>query len=255
MTTVEKFSWRRRSAGDPGPDFPTFGLGRRLLYLRRDFGPKAPIIFAGLGQLERSDRQGKGNRQSGFTLKLGGGPDLFIRHAHRGGMIRHLLKDIHLGLHPRPVRELAVAVEAQRRGIPVAEPVGAVVEWIAPIAYRGAFLTRAMSGLTLWELIRTDEDAYVRAHVLEEARRAIDTMHQLGLFHADLNLHNLFITQSRESFVVAILDLDKSKLFRAAVPAGLRRRNFNRLFRSARKLDPDGRFLDARDRGADRNVR
>lgn len=246
MTTAEKFAWRRRAAGEPGPDFPTFGLGHRLLYLRRDFSSQVPIIFTGLGQLESSGSQGKGNRQSGFTLKLSGGPDLFVRHAHRGGMIRHLLKDIHVGLHPRPVRELAVAAEAQRRGIPVAEPVGAVVDWLAPMAYRGAFLTRAMSGLTLWELIRTDDDAYVRAHVLEQARRAIDTMHQLGLFHADLNLHNLFVTQSRDSFAVAILDLDRSRLFRTAVPPGLRRRNFSRLLRSARKLDPDGRFLDAR---------
>ena len=246
MTPVERNRRNPRIGNEAGPDFPTFGLGGRLLYLRRDFTPKVPLVFAGLDQLERPDGVGKGNRQSGFTLKLAGGPDLFIRRARRGGLIRHALRDVYLGFHPRPLRELALAVEAQRRGIAVAEPIGAMVEWIAPMAYRGAFITRAMSGMTLWDFIRADDDAFVRAHVLEEARRAIDRMHQLGLFHADLNLHNLFITKSRESFVAAILDLDKATLYRTAVPAGLRRRNFDRLSRSARKLDPDGHFLDAR---------
>jgi tRNA A-37 threonylcarbamoyl transferase component Bud32 len=143
------------------------------------------------------------------------------------------------------VCELAIAAEAQRRGIPVAEPVGAMVEWVAPVMYRGFFLTRALSGMTLWDFLRTDDDPYVRAHVFEEVRHAIDTMHRLGLFHADLNLHNLFITQSRESLAAIILDLDKARLFRRPVPARLCRRNFARLRRSVRKLDPEGRYLDA----------
>jgi hypothetical protein len=233
-----------RSLPDPGPDFPTFGLGRRLLYMRRDFTSNVPMIFARLGEIDRSAVEGAGNRKSGFALKLESGPELYARRALRGGLVRFLLNDIYVGLRPRPVRELAIAAEAQRRGIAVAEPLGAMVEWIAPGAYRGIFLTRAMMGMTLWDFIRTDDDAYVRTHVLEQSRRAIDTMHQLGLFHADLNLQNLFVTKSGESFMIVILDLDKAKLFDTAVSSGLRKRNLARLRRSARKLDPEGRYLD-----------
>ncbi len=99
--------------------------------------------------------------------------------------------------------------------------------------------------MTLWEFVKTDDDPTVRVHVLEQARTAIDTMHAKGLFHADLNLHNLLVTQARESFTVIVIDLDKSRLFDAPVPAAMRRANATRLLRSARKLDPSGQFLDA----------
>jgi tRNA A-37 threonylcarbamoyl transferase component Bud32 len=79
---------------------------------------------------------------------------------------------------------------------------------------------------------------------LGQARQAIDKMHRLGLFHADLNLHNLFVTQSRDSFAIAILDLDQARLFAAPVSSAMRARNLARLQRSARKLDPGGRYLD-----------
>jgi hypothetical protein len=233
-----------RAVRDPGPDFPTFGMGRQLLYLRRGISHKAPAIFAQLNGLKASPDTGVGHRQSGFRLKLEGGPDLFARRARRGGLMRFISNDLYFGFYPRPVCELAIAAEAQRRGIPVAEPVGALVEWVAPVLYRGLFLTRALPGMTLWDFVRTDDDPNVRVHVFEEVRHAIDTMHRLGLCHTDLNLHNLFITHSRESLVAIILDLDKARLFRLTVPTRLRRRSFARLRRSVRKLDPEGRYVD-----------
>jgi tRNA A-37 threonylcarbamoyl transferase component Bud32 len=100
-------------------------------------------------------------------------------------------------------------------------------------------------GMTLWEFVKTDDDPTVRRHVLEQVRAAIDIMHSKGLFHADLNLHNLLVTQARESFTVIIIDLDKSRLFDAPLSVAMRHANAARLIRSARKLDPSGKFLDA----------
>ena len=142
------------------------------------------------------------------------------------------------------MRELTIANEARLRGIPIAEPLGVVIEAVAPGFYRSAFLTRALSGMTLWEFLRADDDAVVRAHVVELARRAIDTMHDAGLLHADLNLHNLFVSNSGERMTAVILDLDKAQLFNGPVPGAQRHANFARLARSARKLDPDRRYLD-----------
>jgi hypothetical protein len=99
--------------------------------------------------------------------------------------------------------------------------------------------------MTLWEFLSTDDDPLVRAHVLTQARHAIERIHQGGLFHADLNLHNLFVTHSGESFTVVILDLDKARLYPGPLPVRLRQDNFHRLLRSARKPDPAGRLLDA----------
>jgi tRNA A-37 threonylcarbamoyl transferase component Bud32 len=227
------------------PNFSTIRIGSRELVIHRDIAPHTAQIMQKLGALSSVAGTGAGNRQSAYRLSLDGGIELFARQSRRGGMIGSILSDIYVGISPRPLNELAVTVEARRRGIPVAEPMGAMVEWIGPALYRGFFLTRALRGMTLWEFVKTDDDQTVRIHVLGQARAAIDLMHDKGLFHADLNLHNLLVMQTQESFRVIVIDLDKSRLFDAPVSAAMRRANLARLMRSARKLDPAGKFLDA----------
>jgi len=176
-------------------------------------------------------------------LPLADGTDLFARINRRGGLLRQVLRDVYVGTGNRPTRELAVAAEARRRGIPVPEPIGIIIEWVGPLVYRSIFLTRGLTGMTLWEFLRTDDDAIVNTHIIVQVRQTIDGMHQRRLFHADLNLHNLFITKAHESFAVAILDLDKGQLFDPPLPPSMRARNFARLRRSALKLDPDRYYL------------
>jgi hypothetical protein len=197
-----------------------------------------------MAELRRTIASGAGNRGSGFPLKLDGGPELFVRHGQRGGFARFLTRDLYFGASNRPLRELAVANEARLRGIPIAEPLGVMIEAVVPSFYRSAFITRALSGMTLWEFLRADDDPTVRMHVAELARHAIDTMHNGGLLHADLNLHNLFVSKAGERLIVVLLDLDKAQLFAQSVTSSRRRINFERLARSARKLDPDQRYLD-----------
>jgi hypothetical protein len=237
---------KRGFPADPGPDFPHFGLGKRMLYIRRDLAPQATAIFAGLAQLNRVASSGAGNRGGGFPLELDGGPGLFVRRGRRGGFARFVSSDIYFGAGARPLRELAIANEARLRGVPIAEPLGVLIETVAPGFYRSAFITRALNGMTLWEFLRADDDAVVRAHVIELARRALDTMHEAGLLHADLNLQNLFVSNAGERMTVVILDLDKAQLFNGPVPAARRRANFARLKRSANKLDAERRYLDAK---------
>ena len=239
MRPPSQMKWRS------DPNFSTFKIGRRELVIHRDIAPQAAQIMQKLGELTSAVEAGAGNRQSAHRMYLDGGLELFARRGRRGGLIASILNDVYVGMTPRPLNELAVTVEAMRRGIPVAEPMGAMVEWIGPALYRGVFLTRAVRGMTLWEFVKTDDDPTVRHHVLEQARTAIDIMHSKGLFHADLNLHNLLVTQARDSFTVIIIDLDKSRLFDAPLSVAMRHANAARVIRSARKLDPSGKFLDA----------
>lgn len=231
--------------------FSRISAGFYQLYLREDLAPYASELATALDQLGAAGssgigKPGAGNRGGGFRLALPGGPDLFVRRARRGGAIRLLLDDLYFGLHPRPLDELSVAVEAARRGVPLAEPIGAAVRWVVPgLFYRGFFITRAAAGMTLWEFLRTDDDPSVRAHVLQRAREAIETMLRNGLEHPDLNLDNLFVTPRGESFAVIILDLDKARLHDRPISGAARRRIAARLMRSARKLDPRGRFIDS----------
>ncbi len=230
-------------------EFSRIPAGPYQLYLRADLAPHAAALATALSELGAASStdtgsRGAGNRGGGFRLTLPGGPDLFVRRSRRGGAMRLLLDDLYFGLHPRPLGELWVTAEAARRGVPLAEPMGAAVRWIAPGLYRGFFITRAAAGMTLWEFLRTDDDASVRAHVLDRAREAIETMLRAGLHHPDLNLENLFVTPHGESFTVIILDLDKARLYDRSVSGAARRRIAARLARSARKLDPHGRLLD-----------
>ena len=231
-------------------EFSRISAGPYQLYLRADLAPHADALAAALGKLGAANsietaNRGAGNRGGGFKLVLPGGPELFVRHTRRGGAMRRVLDDLYFGFHPRPLSELRVTAEAARRGVPLAEPIGAAVRWVVPGLYRGFFITRAASGMTLWEFLRTDDDPSVRAHVLERAREAIETMLREGLHHPDLNLHNLFVTPHGESFAIIILDLDKARLRDRPVSGAARRRIAARLLRSAHKLDPHGRFLDS----------
>jgi 3-deoxy-D-manno-octulosonic acid kinase len=238
MRPKSQMQWRE------DPDFARIELGRRVLLVHRDILEHAADIAVRLAAL--GSESGAGNRASAFRLSLAGGLELVARRSTRGGMMRYFTRRTFLGTEPRPFRELRDTVDARRRGVAVAEPVAAMAEWIAPAVYRGYFLTRAIAGMTLWEFMRTDDDLAVREHVLMKARAAIVTMHDRGVLHADLNLHNLMVTQAGESFAVVILDLDKARLSEHPVSAQGRRANARRLLRSARKLDPRGKFFDRR---------
>ncbi len=229
---------------NPGPEFEKLGGERRLVYLHRDLVGCAPALLARLDELCGAGRTGgAGRRASGFRLSVEGAPELFVRVSRRGGMVRFLLDDLYFGFRPRPVRELALTVEARRRGAPAVEPMGAVVAPLAPGIYRGMLVTRALAGMTLWEFVRADDEPQVREYVVRLARRSVDAMHRAGLFHADLNLNNLFVETGREALAVTILDLDKARLLNRPLPPAMRRRNLRRLRRSIRKLDPEQRYF------------
>src|SRR5580658_838619 len=131
----------------PDPNFSTFRIARRELVIHRDIAPQAAQIVQKLGELTSTVEAGAGNRQSAFRMDLADGLEIFARRGRRGGMIASMLSDVYVGMTPRPLTELAVTIEAMRRGIPVAEPMGAMIEWIAPVLYRGFFLTRAVPGM------------------------------------------------------------------------------------------------------------
>lgn len=231
---------RERANPSSAPGFTVFRASGRILYLRDDLAVEAPLIFDRLSEIVRTSAAGAGNRRSGFRLDINSQLSLFVRRSFRGGLMRLVNRDVYFGFRPRPLRELAIAIQATRRAIPIAEPLGALVQPLTAGIYRGAMITRALGGMTLWEFIETDDDTFVRSHILEEAARSIATMHRGGLFHADLNLHNLFVTRQGDSFAVVILDLDRAKLYPPPLKAELRQRNLQRLARSARKLDSDG---------------
>jgi len=227
----------------PGPDFIKSQVGRKVAYLHREIAAFAPEILVEIDRTLRSGKKGAGNRESGYPISVEGAPKLFVRRSMRGGLMR-FLGDRYVGFVPRMVYELNLVTEARNRGVSVPEPMGAIVEKVSPAIYRGAVITKAIPGMTMWEFVKVETDPRSLGHVVRMARYSIDTMHEQGLLHDDLNLHNLYVSMAGDGFTVVILDFDKAKLSSREVPRLQRKRNLKRLAESSRKLDPTRRYLD-----------
>jgi len=221
--------------------FAPTSIGRNTMYLHRSISNHAEAISR--HPLLTGRAKGTGNRRSAVRLDIAGLPPMFARRSRRGGLMRFVVSDLYAGVMPRPFNELMVTAGAHQQGLPVVEPMGASVEKAGPMLYRGWFLTRAMEGRTLWNLLLSSGAQRIRRSALEQARAAIDRMHDGGLYHADLNFHNLFLCEGEQPPRVIVLDLDRARLYPAALTASLRRANFRRLARSARRLARAGAAL------------
>jgi 3-deoxy-D-manno-octulosonic acid kinase len=166
-----------------------------------------------------------------------------VRPYRRGGLPARLLHDTYFGWNPRPFRELCVMATLQQRGAPVVEVYGAAVVWRIPACYRGWLATRYVDGArTLWEWVSTAPSATAGAPVFRNIGRAIRRLHECGARHPDLNANNILVSPAAG---VLFIDFDRARL--AAGDGIAPARDLDRLWRSLRKLDPEGRHLTAAD--------
>ncbi len=184
------------------------------------------------------------------SLRLENGDRLLIRSYRHGGLLRHVTGDFFFTWPPRPFRELVVTEEARRRGIETPEIFGAGIERVWGPFYRGWLATRELEGgRDLWAALQSglfggaDRGSWLRA-----VARSLKQMHRQGLYHGDLNLKNILIQRGESGdFLSYIIDLDQATLFLGEVPPEKAQKNLKRLLQSARKLDPEKRFLSQRD--------
>lgn len=157
-----------------------------------------------------------------------------IRRFRRGGLVRHVLHDGYL-LDNRPLRELRVHCHCHAAGLPVPEPLGACWRWRGPFV-RGAIATRRIDASELAGILRGDGD---HAALLTAAGRVIRRMHDAGVLHADLQVHNILASDNE----VWLLDFDRA---RAVGRAGrvARASNLLRLRRSVEKAGLPSRMFD-----------
>jgi len=155
-----------------------------------------------------------------------------LRHYRRGGLPAKLVSDLYLwpGLAlTRPWREWQLLSELHALGLPVPRPVAARVTR-AFLGYRGDLITRRIpAARSLAELIRD------RAGIpWREIGACIRRFHAAGVWHADLNAHNILVDQET---AVWLIDFDRGERRRPA--PGWQQANLERLSRSLRKLGVD----------------
>lgn len=164
-------------------------------------------------------------------LILRGGKVVYVRKYLRGGLMRFLVRDLYLVRPPRPVRELEATETARAAGCRVPIVHAIAVEESGPF-YRGWIVTSAIDEARSYIDVFAAADEAGRGVLLSAAGAAIRRLHNAGVYHPDLNGHNLLLDAAGE---VAVIDFD-----RAAIAApGLHRlaeKGRDRFWRSLQKL-------------------
>jgi len=183
----------------------------------------------------RGQAQGRGTT---YFITIAGKLDCVLRHYRRGGWVARLTEDKYYwtGLNQtRAWREWHLLRTMLERHLPVPHPVAAHVKR-SGLFYTADIITQQIpSTHSLAALLGKDEmsDALWR-----RLGKTIRQFHQHGIYHADLNAHNILIDE-REQFY--LIDFDKGEQ-RVLSPAW-QQANIDRLQRSLNKLkqqNPNG---------------
>ncbi len=169
-----------------------------------------------------------------------------LRHYYRGGLVAKLSRDQYIwrGLEQtRPYREMGILQQLAIHDAPVALPFAARVTRHG-LRYRADIITCAIAGA------QTLVQRLVKGAMPEGSWRdvgaAIAAVHATGVYHADLNAHNILFDSNEQVFII---DFDKAQLLgathaKAAEKSGeqlasddrqWRDKNLQRLQRSLRK--------------------
>ena len=181
-----------------------------------------------------------GGRGGAHRLVLPGGKTVFLRKYLRGGFARHIVRDLYLLRPERPLLELLVTEAARAAGCPVPHVLAVCIEE-APIGYRGWLVTEEIEGARPLIDVLAEREQARGARLLAKTADAIRGLHAAGVYHVDLNGHNVLVGPSdRISFV----DFDRAYLGPPSRP-GRTEAALARLRRSLAKLSAErGLALD-----------
>ncbi len=162
--------------------------------------------------------------------------DYALRHYRRGGVLAKLVSDHYLwfGLsRTRPWREWTLLSWMCERGLPVPRPVAAQVireEW----RYRADLLTLMLPQCT--PLAGCLRDKALSDGQWAKIGRCIRRFHEAGIFHADLNAHNVLLDEQGE---VYLIDFDRG--CRLPEADNWKEANLSRLLRSLYKVTKEAK--------------
>lgn len=182
-----------------------------------DFDPRNPGLGAQAVQA--------GGRQSAWYINTAAGPAV-LRHYRRGGLIAKLIRDRYLWLgwrRSRAWRELVIMQYLRQADAPVPQPLAAAT-WHDGLSYQAAIMIQRIPD------VQTLAQAVEQAP-LKQVAKAILAVHDAGVWHADLNAHNILIDKQQQVFII---DFDRAQ--RRTMKLKQRKNNLNRLRRSLIKV-------------------
>lgn len=157
-----------------------------------------------------------------------GGVDWFLRHYRRGGLIGKLLHDQYLwtgAAKTRVVQEINITHQLEQMGLPAPKVVGGRL-LRSGLLYRADLITEALP----CESSMADALSALTTAQWQAIGRCVGEFHKQGLWHADLNAHNIQLAGEK----VWVIDFDRAQ-FKAPTTAW-QQANIDRLWRSVCKI-------------------
>ncbi len=160
--------------------------------------------------------------------------NMVLRHYYRGGLVRHFSKDsfIYTGLqNTRAVQEFNLLLQMWELGLPVPKPLAVQVSKKNLFWYNNSILIERISDAKdAFNLLRLKPLAPT---VWKEMGKVIRRFHDHEVFHADLNIHNILISNQQD---ITLIDFDRCS-FRKEKQSNKewKQQNLSRLKRSLEK--------------------
>jgi len=193
-----------------------------------------PKYWAARHELDGTAR----GRGTVLFIKSRDGKRYVLRHYRRGGLLAGIAGDRYAwrgAESTRPFAEWQLTYSLHRAGLPVPAPIAARYCQRGS-SYTGDIITERLAVVgSLAECLRTDALALLTWIAIG---RCIRRFHDLGVCHADLNAHNVLLSEDG----VYLVDFDRCQL---RAPGMWRDANVVRLRRSLDKISwglPAGRF-------------
>lgn len=167
----------------------------------------------------------EGGRNAAWYIRCEGREGV-LRHYRRGGWVARVSHDRYLWTGIRGVRslnEFDILRSLYEAGLPVPRPYAAVY-WKQGLGYRAAIIVERIPDVRPLASAFQDADS-------EQVARSIYTMHEQGVWHADLNAYNVLLDPEGRAWLV---DFDKAR--RTTLSLERRSANLLRLRRSLAKV-------------------
>lgn len=188
-----------------------------------------------------SDPALSGGRGGVRIVAAGALGEAVVRPFRRGGLVEAFNRRRYF-LGDRALAELVSTHRLRRRGAPVPEALAAVRSGMRP-GYEACLVTRRIPKAPTAAAALATASGPARERVLTSAGRAIRRLHEAGGVHADLNAHNILVSERGEGPAI-VIDLDRAVVLAGPVPERKRRANLRRLRRSLQKLGLESALAD-----------
>jgi len=153
-----------------------------------------------------------------------------LRHYYRGGLIENILGDKYLFLgnpKTRCYRELELLELMFQQGLPVPKPIAARIKRFG-LYYRADILIEKISNaLDLVAILSKEALTESEWHLVGAM---IGKFHEAGIYHSDLNAHNILLDSNRKAWLIDFDKCDKRPVAHQWQQANLARllRSFNK---------------------------